>query len=86
MKIYQSLQDYNNVAKIGDIIALGGNGYIDGLKVTSKNDCFTVKKINGADKFVSFAKYKGRKLYTVAMNQQVGVIEKKVYSNLPIYG
>lgn len=85
MKIYQSLQEYNNVAKIGDIIALGGNGYMNGLNVTSKNDCFTVKKINGQEKFVSFTQYKGRTLFTVARDQQVGVIDKKKYSNLPIY-
>jgi hypothetical protein len=85
MQIYQSLQEYNKFAKIGDIIALGGNGLMNGLQVTSKNDCFTVKKLNGSDKFVSFTQYKGRTLFTVYRDQQVAVIDKKIYSNLPIY-
>lgn len=85
MEIYQSLQDYKKVAKIGDIITLGGRGLMCGLKATSKNDCYKVYKLESYTGFLLFKAYRAKNGLTTATEQQVGVIDKKTYSKLPIY-
>ena len=86
MKVFNTLQEYKQVAKIGDIIALEGVGLIDGLKVTSKNDCFKVYKLESSSSdFVGFKKYKAKNGLTTATPQKVGLIDKTVYKDLPIY-
>ena len=85
MEIYNTLQDYKNVAKVGDYIALGGNGFLNGLKVTSKSDCYKVTKIYSTSGFVSFKKFGGRNSFTTATEQKIGVVPTKYYNNLPKY-
>lgn len=85
MKIYPSLQEYKKVAKIGDFITLGGRGLMCGLKATSKNDCYKVCKLESWTGFLIFKPYRAKNGLTTATDQQVGLIDKKTYSNLPIY-
>lgn len=85
MKVYNTLQEYKQVAKIGDIIALEGRGTLDGLKVTSKNDCFKVYKLDSSSGFVGFKKYNAKNGLTTSTPQKVAVIDRKVYRGLPIY-
>ena len=85
MKVFNTLQEYKQVAKIGDIIALEGVGLIDGLKVTSKNDCFKVYKLDSSSGFVGFKKYRAKDGLTTATPQKVGLIDRRVYKDLPVY-
>ena len=85
MKIYNSLKEYKEIAKIGDLIALQGNGYIDGLNVTSKADCYKVTSLESNSGFVRFKKYRGKTSFTVAQEQKIGVIDVKTYKSLPNY-
>ncbi len=85
MILFQTLQQYKQVAKINDIIALEGNGLIDGLKVTCKNDCFKVYTLNSSSGFVGFKKYNAKNGLTTATPQRVALINVKVYKDLPIY-
>lgn len=85
MKIFNTLEDYKQVAKIGDIIALEGMGILDGLKVTAKTDCFRVYELESSSGFVRFKGYKSRTGLTTSTPQRVALIDKKVYKSLPIY-
>ena len=85
MKIYNSLAEYKKEAKIGDIIALGGNGYLNGLNVRAKTDCYKVYNLESSSGFVSFKPYKSRNGFTTSTEQKIAVIDKKMYNALPIY-
>ena len=85
MKIFETLEDYKKVAQIGDIITLGGNSLIDGLKPNCKNDCFKVYKLDSSSGFVGFKKYNSKLGLTTGTQQKVGLIENKFYKNLPKY-
>ena len=85
MKIFNTLEEYKQVAKIGDIIALEGSGLLDGLKVTAKTDCFKVYKLESSSGFVGFKRYNSKTSLTTYEPQKVALIDKKVYKSLPIY-
>ena len=85
MKIFNTLQEYKAEAKIGDIITLGGNGYIDGLKANCKADFFKVSSLESSSGLVYFKKYGGKKQFTTATQQKVGLISNKEYLKLPKY-
>jgi hypothetical protein len=85
MKIFNTLEDYKQVAKIGDIIALEGTGLLDGLKVAAKTDCFKVYKLESSSGFVRFKRYNSKTGLTTSTPQKVALIDKKVYKSLPIY-
>lgn len=85
MKVFNTLEEYKQVAKIGDIIALEGVGLLDGLKVTAKTDCFKVYKLESSSGFVGFKRYNSKTGLTTSTPQKVALIDKKVYKGLPIY-
>jgi hypothetical protein len=85
MKIFNTLEEYKQVAKTGDIITLEGTGILDGLKATCKNDCFKVYKLQSSSGFVGFKRYNAKNGLTTSTPQKVGLIDKKVYKSLPIY-
>lgn len=85
MKIFNTLQEYKAEAKIGDIIALGGSGYIDGLNANCKADFFKVSELESYSGFVYFKKYGGQKQFTTGTQQKVGLISKKDYLKLSKY-
>lgn len=85
MKIFNTLEDYKKVAKIGDIIALEGTGLLDGLKVTAKSDCYKVYKLESSSGFVGFKGYNSKTGLTTSTPQRVALIDKKVYKSLPTY-
>ena len=85
MKIFNTLEEYKQVAKIGDIIALEGSGLLDGLKVIAKTDCFKVYKLGISSGFVGFKRYNSKTGLTTYEPQKVALIDKKVYKSLPIY-
>lgn len=85
IKIFDTLEDYKQVAKVGDIIALEGSGILDGLKVIAKTDCFRVYKLESSSGFVGFKRYKSKIGLTTSTPQRVALIDKKVYKSLPIY-
>lgn len=85
MKIFETLEDYKKVAKIGDFIALEGNGLINGLNANCKSDFYKVCNLNSKSGFVGFKKYGGRIALTTALQQKVGLIDKKTYSKLQTY-
>ena len=82
MEIFNTLQEYKNIAKIGDIITLGGTGLICGLNPTSKQDCFKVTKLDSQNGFVSFKKYRGKNSFSTATQQQIGLINPTEYKKL----
>ena len=85
MKMFENLEGYNKVAKIGDIISLGGTGLV-GFGNLGKSDCYTVTKLGNENNFVSFRPYRSKKTYTTRTNQEVLLIEKKEFNLLPAYG
>lgn len=85
MIVYNSITDYLQHAKTGDIIVLGGYGIIDGLKsVQSKYDTYKVHETTDKTR-LRFTAYRHRTRLTTAFNnQQVGVMTKKEFNQLPI--
>lgn len=85
--IYDSVDEYEKVAKVGDIIVLGGCGIIDGIEsLESKHDTVKVSNIKD-DGSISFKEYRGRKSYSLfkhSYNQRVLLLTKKEFSELPI--
>ena len=85
--IYDSVDEYEKVAKVGDIIVLGGNGIIDGIEcLSSKHDTYKVSRIK-SDGSISIKGYRGRTHLSIsacAYNQKVLLLTKKEFNKLPI--
>ena len=85
--IYDSVDEYEKVAKVGDIIVLGGIGITDGIKgLSSKHDTYKVSRIK-SDGSISIKGYRGRTHLSIsacAYNQKVLLLTKKEFSELPI--
>ena len=85
--IYDSVDEYEKVAKVGDIIVLGGVGITDGIKgLSSKHDTYKVSRIK-SDGSISIKGYRGRSHLAIsacAYNQKVLLLTKKEFSELPI--
>ena len=88
MKLHKTLQEYEQVAAVGDKIALGGKGLMDGIKsLESKHDVVRVHKIEPCGQIV-FKRYRGKTPLIVAdyaYDQEVAVLSEKEYANLPVY-
>lgn len=86
MKIYETVDDYMNDFKKGDIIVFGGVGILDGLEsVQYKFDTYkTVGVIeNSKNSSLIFREYRGRtNLSTSKHGQRVGVLTKAEFNNL----
>lgn len=84
MKVFNSVNEYLNHAKVGDRIVLGGKGIIDGTK--NVEFVWETKKVTDAskDKF-RFKEFGGRKTYGILpefYDQQIGVITDKEFKLL----
>ena len=87
MKTYNTVQEYEKNAKIGDYITFEGHGIVDGLKnANTKHDFYKVSKINPITKNVSFKEFNCRTNLSIMpymKNQKVLVIDKKQFQQLP---
>lgn len=87
MKIFETLEQYEKQAKIGDIIVLGGRGIINGIDTCSnKHRTHKVSKI-AEDGQISIKAYRGRTNYKVGANyydQTVALLTKKEFNQLPV--
>lgn len=85
MKIYDTIIDYLQHYKEGDIIVLNGRGLIEGIKtVSSKLDTYKVQKGTTTDKILLKA-YRGKKTLSVGANyydQQIAVLTKEEFNQL----
>ena len=87
MKTYNTVNEYEKNAKIGDYITFQGHGIVDGLKNSkSKHDFYKVSKINPITGVVSFKEYRCKTSLTIMpymKNQKVLSINKKQFLDLP---
>ena len=87
MKTFQNIDDFLQEAKPGQIIVLGGRGLMDGIEtLASKHDTFKVHKRTTKDKLL-ITKFRGRVVYGVgagSYDQQVALLTKQEYDNLPV--
>lgn len=87
MKIFETLEEYKKHAQINDRIVLGGKGLMDGIKtLETKNDTFKVYYIR-KDGQIVIKSYRGKKPLIVgayAYDQQVALLTKKEFKNLPV--
>lgn len=85
--IYDSVDEYEKVAKVGDIIVLAGYGLINGIeKVSSKHDTYKVSRIKD-DGSISIKGYRGRTHLAIsacAYDQRVLLLTKKEFNQLPV--
>lgn len=88
MKTYNTVNEYEKNAKIGDYITFQGHGIVDGLKnSSSKHDFYKVVKIHPITGSVFFKEYRGKKALSILpymKNQKVLKIDKKHFQNLPV--
>ena len=84
MEIFNSMGEYQKVAKAGDIIALGGTGLMNGLNVGCKYDTYKFVKFN-KDNHIIIRAYKGRTDLKTITEQEVGLLTKKDFNNLTQY-
>lgn len=86
MKIFETVNDYLKEFKPNDIIVLGGNGLMDGIKsLKSKHDTHKVHKNTTKDNIV-ITEYRGRKRYVLGASgysQQVALLTKEEFKDLP---
>ena len=86
-KIFNSVQQYEQQAKIGDFITFEGHGIIDGLKNSNtKHDFYKVAKICPVTGNVYFREYRGKTNLSIMphmKDQKVMVIDKKQFNELP---
>jgi len=87
MIIFETLEQYEKQAKIGDVIVLAGRGIIDGIGTCdSKHQTHKVSKI-AEDGQISIKAYRGRTNYKVGAShydQKVALLTKKEFNQLPI--
>lgn len=87
MKTFNTLNEYLQQAKENDVVIFGGKGLIDGIKnIGSKHDTYKVHKNTTIKKIVVKA-YRGKKNLTLSHhshNQQIALLTKKEFKNLPI--
>lgn len=84
MKLFETITDYLKEAKPNDIITLGGRGIVNGIKPQSKHDTYKVHKNTTPEKLV-MTEYRGRKtLTTNEHDQEVAVLSKKEFEQLPV--
>lgn len=84
MKTFQSVTEYEKVAKKGDRIVLGGKGIVDGItSLQYKNDTY---KVHGKDnEGLTLRAYKGRTNLCIGANykdQQILLLSKEKYDSL----
>lgn len=82
---YNTIDEYLQHYKEGDIIVLNGRGIIEGIKtVSSKLDTYKVQKGTTKDKILLKA-YRGKKILSVGANyydQQIAVLSNKEFKQL----
>jgi hypothetical protein len=87
MRIYNTVNEYEKNAKIGDYITFEGHGIVNGLKNSkSKHDFYKISKINHISGAVSFKEYRCKTSLTIMphmKNQKVLSIIKKEFQDLP---
>lgn len=88
MKTFNSVNEYEKTAKIGDYITFEGHGIIDGLKNSnSKHDFYKVSKIDPVFGSVYFKEYRKKTNLSIMpymKNQKVLLIDKKTFNELPV--
>lgn len=86
-KIYNSIDEYEVEAKIGDRIVLAGYGIMDGIEnVSSKYNTYKVYKIKD-DGSISIKNYRGRVSYSIsacAYDQKLMLLTRDEFNKLPI--
>ena len=87
MKTFNSVNEYEKTAKIGDYITFEGHGIIDGLKNSNtKHDFYKVVKIHPVTGGVYFKEYRKKTALSILpymKNQKVLLIDKKQFNQLP---
>lgn len=85
MKVFETVDEYLNEFKIGDIITLGGKGILDGVRsLESKYDTFKVIDGTTKDKIV-LRRYRGRRNLLLGANyydQPMVLLTNKEFSDL----
>ena len=86
MKIFETVFDYLKEAKINDFVAFGGTGILNGLShINYKSNVYKVVNVSGNNFY--FKAYRGKGRLTIGeyyYSQQVAVLDKSEYSNLPV--
>ena len=86
LTIYNTVDDYLQNFKIGDKIALGGYGLVDGIKtVQNKYDTYTVTERTNST-HISLKAYRGRTYLSLRpdyYDQQIAVISTETFKSLP---
>lgn len=85
MKIFNSVYDYEKVAKVGDRILLGGKGIMNIFKTNDKRDSCRVHRIAN-DGTIRIKKYQGKRTFyidTDFYDQEVALFEGNEFKNLP---
>ena len=78
--------DYEQVAKVGDRIVLGGKGILDGLQHASKS--MSHKVVNVAPGHVSLIAYRSKTRVHIQdsyKDQAVAIYSNKEFAQLPLY-
>ena len=85
MKIFNTFSEYQNEAKINDIICFDGTGIISGIKnINSKYDTYKIIEIRSSGQII-LRTYKGRTNLILGINyysQKVAILEKNEFNNL----
>lgn len=87
MKTYNTVNEYEKTAQIGDYITFEGHGIIDGIKNSnSKHDFYKVVKINPITGSVYFKEFRKKTVLSILpymKDQKVLKIDKKQFQELP---
>jgi len=88
MELFNSLTEYEKQAKVNDIIALGGKGFMDGIKtLENKHDTFKVSGFK-SDGSIVIKKYRGKTKFCIGANsydQEVALLTNKEFKELPVF-